>query len=623
MLLTTMTTMRAPIWLLLITSTANATPPSPTPGNLPFSMFSKTCFRSMEQPLDRFWGTRVRPDANMINHNDLWDIHDPNLAILPKWDVPHGANKTMPFMDTLSAVRLLGGVSPYNEATGPSCYDHDLPGKKDDIWCDLAVRNATGGLTTRVDLLRSRLDRWVDAGMAILVVLDNVPWAFINKTNTGPCENYGCQYQPPDDDKIQEFATWVGELAGHIRDAYGMEFASRLRFRLGTEANGPRWGMRGSRFNAYMKAYKAVAAALHSVLPSAQFGASNWNEGQGHSGGLNSTGYDNFQYNFYSQVHDDDSIPVDFIALSHYGRGHTVHANMPGADFVQRTTGSGAPRGPLELQAMRSLANRPNATLELQEFGILTNEAGESSFEPSSVGTAWATVSATAWMCNGVDRLFHWESGTILAGRNFYEQWPWSMALLELFKGGRASFTLLELPEEKLKKHSMRAQNNSIGVIDSVVQAEATGMVTYYAMIGAIASTRDQHWSTTVELSSDAFSSMEQPQLTLQQYRMNSTVSATETVLRELKGQAGMLQEDDGLPYDFKRMLTSQGMAYAEKNIDRLWKMHASTFQPSSYEGTWQHDAASGQTTLRIDVSSASVTVVSVTATATFSSSRA
>jgi hypothetical protein len=74
-----------------------------------------------------------------------------------------------------------------------------------------------------------------------------------------------------------------------------------------------------------------------------------------------------------------------------------------------------------------------------------------------------------------------------------------------------------------------------------------------------------------------------------------------------------MLQKDDGLPYAFNQMLTAQGMAYAEKHIDRLWAMHAGTFRPSPFEGAYQHDAASGQTTLSINVTDASVTVVSVT----------
>ena len=103
-------------------------------------------------------------------------------------------------MDTHVAVRFLGGVSNYTEATDPGCVDHvgppaasgvDRPG----IWCDLVTRDrSTGQLRSRFDLVQSRLDRFVRAGMDVLIVLDNVPWAFVhNKTYTGPCQSFGCQ----------------------------------------------------------------------------------------------------------------------------------------------------------------------------------------------------------------------------------------------------------------------------------------------------------------------------------------------------------------------------------------------------------------------------------------------
>ena len=75
-----------------------------------------------------------------------------------------------------------------------------------------------------------------------MIVLDNVPWAFVNVT-TSECQGFGCQYRPPDNP--QEFADWVGALASFMRDTYGDAYASRTRWRLGTKANGPRWGNRG------------------------------------------------------------------------------------------------------------------------------------------------------------------------------------------------------------------------------------------------------------------------------------------------------------------------------------------------------------------------------------------
>ena len=68
-----------------------------------------------------------------------------------------------------------------------------------------------------------------------------------------------------------------------------------------------------------------------------------------------------------------------------------------------------------------------------------------------------------------------------------------------------------------------------------------------------------------------------------------------------------------GLPYDFGRLLTPAGLRYAEapENLERYLAMHAATFKPVPFEGRWDHDEGTGQTTFHVDVSAASVTVIS------------
>ena len=51
------------------------------------------------------------------------------------------------------------------------------------------------------------------------------------------------------------------------------------------------------------------------------------------------------------------------------------HGNLPGSDYVQRTPAGTT--GALELQAMRALAQRPDASLEIMEWSILNNELGQ------------------------------------------------------------------------------------------------------------------------------------------------------------------------------------------------------------------------------------------------------
>ena len=106
-------------------------------------------------------------------------------------------------------MRFLGGVSNFSLATAPDCtdgLDKLQPSSGVDrtgVWCDLVVRQPDGSLRSRFDLVHSRLDRFVTNGVDLMIVLGDVPWAFVNVTEED-CENYGCQYLPPD--SCSEFA---------------------------------------------------------------------------------------------------------------------------------------------------------------------------------------------------------------------------------------------------------------------------------------------------------------------------------------------------------------------------------------------------------------------------------
>jgi hypothetical protein len=174
-------------------------------------------------------------------------------------------------------------------------------------------------------------------------------------------------------------------------------------------------------------------------------------------------------------------------------------------DYVQRTPFGVA--GEVELEAMRKLAGRPNATLEVMEWSILNNENQQPSWDPSALGTAWTTASATTWICHGVDRIFHWETGTTLRnasgdGRtvNFFEQWPWAMAFLELFLGGQARFATYDLPPEHGPATNQRGggKNSTVALIESVKDDN------YFVMVAAVGAARNATWTTTVPVSTNA-----------------------------------------------------------------------------------------------------------------------
>jgi hypothetical protein len=282
--------------LLLCSAVSSAAPPA----SVPFSSFVRSCESRHVEPLARFWGSRPHPDRSMIASDALWSLGDKNLEVLPRWSPAAGATLTIPFVDTHVAVRFLGGVSNYSEATHADCLDSVEPPEasgvdRQGLWCDLVVRDAsTGKLNSRFDLVDSRLRRYADNGIDVMIVLDNVPWAFVNVTSE-VCAGFGCQYLPPDDPA--EFGAWVGELAAYMKEAFGSAYASRVGWRLGTEANGPRWSNRGQYFQRYLDSYKAAMAAVRRVLPAARVGASNWVEVMrpGASGNFTPGGSDGFQ----------------------------------------------------------------------------------------------------------------------------------------------------------------------------------------------------------------------------------------------------------------------------------------------------------------------------------------
>jgi len=563
-----------------------------------WSDFQQTCDRSTPQPLYRFWGSTPHPDKSMLNL--LTDPDDRNIAILPKWD-PKG-KKSLPLADTHVAVRFLGGVSPYADATKDGCVDEG------GVWCDLVRRLPDGSLQNRWDLVDSRLSQFADNAVDAMIVLDNVPWAFVNIT-TEQCQDFGCQYLPPDDPS--KFATWVGELATYMKEKFGSAWTSRIRWRLGTEANGPRWSDRGKYFDAYLESYKLTMKRIKEVLPSAQVGTSNLVEVVGSSGDFTPGGPDGFQYKFYEAIGADSSIPLDFISMSWYGGGghRSGAANFPGSDYIQRTPNGKT--GKFELAAMRELAKRMNAPLEVHEWGILDNEQGQATYEPSSVGVAWSAASATTWMCDGLFRLFHWQS-QIPQIRNstgdnrvvrFYETWSWNMAILELFLGGNARFTTYD----KVNPSAEIGERGSVALIESI-KADV-----HYIMLAGVGANRYDNYFTFVPVTIDPPGGGD---VTIEQYKMSSETSVIEMIIRELSSQPSMFKNPDKpLPADFNHLLTAEGLKYVQRpeNLERYWAQNVDNLQAKPYTGEWSR-LADGRVSMHPQVDAYSVTVLVVKA---------
>jgi hypothetical protein len=282
----------------------------------------------------------------------------------------------VPLSDSHSLVRLLGGGSSAkgsppgggNSAAGggkrPSS-DGDAEGKHRGDDGDVVMRDAdTGALETVWDLLWSRLDPWVNtSGIAHpILVLDNVPYAFCDKTKCNengslfPGAKYGMVYGPAN---VTEYAEWIEVLLRGMAARYGNERAASFWFRVATEPN-TRPGHWNDTNSKYIEEYVAVAGAVGRALPLAKVGLANM-------------GADGSQASW-----DNDVMPiakgvaasgarVDFIAMSCYGRGKPLHAS-------RYSIGTASLCGE-RLDAMRALGSTRWADLPAQsmEYGLQEN----------------------------------------------------------------------------------------------------------------------------------------------------------------------------------------------------------------------------------------------------------
>jgi hypothetical protein len=185
------------------------------------------------------------------------------------------------------------------------------------------------------------------------------------------------------------------------------------------------------------------------------------------------------------------------------------------------------------------------------------------------------------------------------------------MAFLELFVGGKARFVTYDLPPSLPPSPpspptliGAAPLNSTVALIESV-KADA-----YYLLVSALSSKRSAPFTTTVTVSTDA-KILAGGEITVEQYRMNSSRSVVETIVRELQGKPGMLIHNDGMAYDFGRLLTPAGLRYAQEpaNLERYWALHAGTFKPEPFEGKVVHDS-DGTATFEIPVTAASTTVL-------------
>lgn len=310
------------------------------------------------------------------------------------WFPPPGAKLTVPLSDSHSLVRLLGGGQTANDT-------HTKDGHG-----DVVLRDGSGALSTRWDVVWSRLDTWANNSLQLpILVLDNVPFAFCAP---GKCEasggGYGMNYGP---DNVTEYADWIETLLHAMVSRYGKERVSSFWFRIGTEPNTrpAHWADTNEK---YVAEYVAVATVIARVLPDAKVGMAN----MGLDG--SATGFDDEVMPMVRGIAASGA-PVDFLAMSCYGRGypHCETQLPPGNHADCRYSVTTAALCATRLEQMRAVSPRwASVPAQVMEYGLQQNELHLVDDDPGAFGAAWMLATSVAHATGArVERGFHWGLG--------------------------------------------------------------------------------------------------------------------------------------------------------------------------------------------------------------------
>lgn len=402
--------------------------------------------------LDRFWRYSAGLGPYLEIGNGLMPVPD----YLASGDFPYRKRpfpEEVLFADELSIVRLLGGYLIAGES------------QEDLAKLDLAYRGADGKIQYRPQLLRPRLQPYIDAGYdKLTLVLDNVPYCF----PAAPVIDDLGQIAPPSNPA--EWKAFIVEVARWIVEIFGLEKAPRLRFRVGTENNSTdRWS--GTQAQ-YIQHYENSAAAVREVIPGARISFYNISSAivdQIPTQNVNS-------FALAQQCYENDpATPIDFIAFSdYYWQNNDPQQNSMQCAAVWEKFGELVP-------ALN------NCSREIQEQGIATwlmTAAGQPSrSEPGVLGAAQLLQMALWLKAAGTRRLWHWNpldteirdaAGQL---RSLPTGQAWVFLVLEhMAKGDAFLFPIANLGDgvKRLAAASVK-EDETVIVASAYYPSEATG----------------------------------------------------------------------------------------------------------------------------------------------------
>jgi hypothetical protein len=295
----------------------------------------------------------------------------------------NGPGRHIPFADTFVINRVMGGY--------PLKWLEDAHLVRDGLGrrsLDYVTRGADGKLLFHPELIRARLQPYLDAGYKpddITLALENIPWDLKTPDGSMPPEGPWGRKTPPGD--FEEWGQVVRRLATDLKEYLG-EDAERLSFETGVEYD------EHVSFDAdaaqFFKYYLTTDRALHAVLPNARMSPGEFTVGVCPTKSASCV-YDT--RDFLNFAHAEglrlDDLPRSLYAL----------ATWPRCSPSATAAGS-----------IMSYGRLPGAVPEVHQFGLLFEPFGDKDGDdPAAMYANWEFQALAKLILSGAPRrVFHW-----------------------------------------------------------------------------------------------------------------------------------------------------------------------------------------------------------------------
>ncbi len=357
--------------------------------------------------------------------------------VLHDVDLPYrrrsGATREIPFVDAFSINRVLGGYRRlWMERAGMELRD-----------LDFAVRDGTGALRFRPELLERRLAPYLEAGYALhdmTLNVEHVPW---DLAADGGHEGVFGQRKPPGD--WDEWQRMLSALGAGLRDLFG-DAVSDLRFKIGNEYD-TTLSFGGTR-DDYFRMYETSCRTLREYAPGAGVMPGEFT-GTGACGEASKAGvFDMTDLMDFARSRD---LPVDVVPRS-------LHGSLNRTDY---TSDEAVARAVTSYERIAEAAACATSDLgiELHQFGLIGQPFGvfhQAGSDPAALQACWQFHTLLALRdALPVRRVAHWDGFSRVGRLSLLNGTGFLRLVLDHVTDARVGAAALSTPEPDAVRAAM------------------------------------------------------------------------------------------------------------------------------------------------------------------------